>query len=281
MNKEELVKKFQQYIIKHQTDFVKKDNKSIRIMTFNVNNWKSVCLSDINSSDIINKVFDMITESDADIIGLNEAMFFSVKTRKDFDHMIENSKYKFVEMCNGKYGINIILSVYPIEYKKIVGLGPDPIKKIPRYGLLCSFDIQKTDSLKVILTHLDVFDETESTRLKQIKKIISEIDSEYLIIGDLNSLRKADYRATKWNNILKSDNLRNVITQTQVTDYIESNGFVDCFTFIDCESPQISCWSMRRVDYMFVGKEFPHKILDSNIYLTDLSDHFPIYIDIM
>ena len=281
MNKEALIKKFHQYIIKHQTVFSETlEPDTIRIMTFNVNNWQSVCLSNINSSDIIKEVFNMISESNADIIGLNEAMFFSVKSRKDFDMFQQKSKFKYVAMCNDKYGINIILSVYPITYKKIINLGPDPIKKLTRYALKCSFDIHKTKNLKLILTHLDAFDETEDTRLKQITKIISEIDSEYLIMGDFNSLRIKDYNNTKWNKIIDANKVRNVITQTKVTEYIESHDFMDSFILSDKDAPQISCWSMRRVDYIFVGKDFPHKVLDSNIHLTDLSDHFPIYVDL-
>lgn len=276
MNKSILISKFKKYISVNKKEFVKKDKDSIRILSFNVNNW-----TNCDNKYTLNEIFNLITESDADVVGLNEAMFFSQKTRVDFDNMTKELEYKYIKMCNDKYGINIILSRYPIIYHKIISLGKDNIKKINRYALKCSIDINKKKPLNVLLTHLDVFDETEDTRLKQIKTIIEKIDSSYLIIGDLNSLRDNDYLEKEWNLIVDNDEKRCVDTQTKVTDYIELNDFTDSYEMIKKDPPSVSVWSMRRVDYMYIGNTFSHNVYNSNIYVTDCSDHFPIYIDLL
>ena len=282
MNKHVLITNFKQYIDDNKTEFIKKDSKSIRVLTYNVHNWSNC--DNVNKFD---EIFDVIAESGADIVGLNEATFFTSKSRKDFDSALAGSKYKYMEMCNGRYGINIILSVYPFISKKVICLGRDPIKKENRYALKCCFDIGSTQhsigkvsSLNIVLTHLDVYDESEDTRLEQIKMIIGEIDTEFIIIGDLNSLRKNDYSKEQLSCLISNDKKRGVDIQNKVTKFIETNGFVDSFVLLDKDCPTISVWSMRRVDFIFVGISFPYKVINSNIYHTNKSDHLPIYIDI-
>jgi endonuclease/exonuclease/phosphatase family metal-dependent hydrolase len=272
MSKAMLINKFKKYISVNKNEFVKKSKDSVRILSFNVNNWTNV-----DNKYTINEIFDLINESDADIVGLNEAMFFGDKSKKDFNLMLEDSKYKYVEMCNNRYGINILMSRYPITYQKVISLGKDPIKKLNRYALKCTIDIGKKKPLNILLTHLDVFDETEDTRLAQITSIIEKIDTTYLIMGDLNSLRKDDYTDKEWKLLVDNDKKRCVETQTKVTDYIESNDFKitdSCYYF------SVSVWSMRRVDYIYIGTTFPHNISDTNLYVTDTSDHLPIYVDV-
>jgi|688.fasta_scaffold334558_2 endonuclease/exonuclease/phosphatase family metal-dependent hydrolase len=275
MEKSKLVKKFKKHINNNQTNFIEKNKKSVRIMTYNVNNWKNT-----DDEYTLKEIFDVIKDSDSDIVLFNEAMFFTNKIREDFNLIQQKSKYKYIEMCSTKFGINIILSVFPIKEKKVICLGKDPIRKINRYAIKASIDIGKKENLNIILTHLDVFDETEDTRLKQIKMIYDNIDTKYIIIGDLNSLRKDDYDENEWKKMIKNDKLRNIELQNKVADFIESKNFVDSFVSIN-KSIQVSVWSMRRVDYFYIGKDFTHKLIDSNVYYTDKSDHLPLYIDIL
>ena len=145
-------------------------------------------------------------------------------------------------------------------------------------GKISKFNNDK--ELKIIACHLDVFDETEETRKKQILQILNEIDNSYLLLGDLNSLRKSDYTQEEWIEFEYNAIMRDTKANTLVTDLIEKNNFIDCWNFINKNPPKVTVWSMRRVDYMFVGKDFMHKINNCNLLIDSTSDHFPLYMDI-
>lgn len=196
-----------------------------------------------------------------------------------FENIFENTEYKFIKYCNEKFGINILLSKFPIIETKIITLIKDPIKKMNRYAIKATIDINDK-KLKLIACHLDVFDETEETRKKQIYQILNEINSEYLLFGDLNSLRRLDYSNEEWIELDNDAKMRNTKAYTLVTELIENNNFVDAWNFINKLPPKISVWSMRRVDYMYVGKSFKYTINNCNLLINDVSDHFALYIDV-
>lgn len=80
-----------------------------------------------------NGIIDIITKSNADIIGLNEALFFNANKQK-FTNDINQLGY-IVVMCNDRYGVNILLSRYNIDNYSIISLGKDPIHNRMRYAL--------------------------------------------------------------------------------------------------------------------------------------------------
>jgi endonuclease/exonuclease/phosphatase family metal-dependent hydrolase len=262
VSKNMLYNTYSNYIINNPIEFTNKDN-NCRIMTYNVKMFNNY-----------NGVINVIIKSNADIIGLNEALFFNISKDK-FINDITLLGYNIV-MCNDKYGINILLSKYTINNYSIISLGKDNIKYTNRYALKANIG-----SLKILLTHLDPFDITENTRLKQINIIMKNIDDEYLIMGDLNCLRKSDYDINKYDAIVEIDRRRNILTKTIVTDFIEPKGFIDSFVKINKIPPTISVWSCRRIDYIYIGQLFPYKINNSIIIPTSASDHLPIYIDII
>jgi len=134
--------------------------------------------------------------------------------------------------------------------------------------------------IKILGTHLDVYDETEELRLRQTKKIIENIDNSFLIFGDPNALRKKDYDKKTLDFIKESNEYRDVDTVYKVTNFLESNGFTDSFVKSVNTCPIVSVWSYRRVDYIYIGNEFNYKVIFSGIYPTLASDHYPIYCDI-
>lgn len=258
---------------KNIQNFVPKQNDTIRIMTFNVHNW-----TDYIGAKSMDNIFKIIAESNADILGINEGMYFQKGSKIQICEYAKLLGYKILE-CNGKYGINLLLSKYPIESSEVIRLGPDPIQNENRYAIKALININN-NLINIMLTHLDVWDETEETRLNQIKIIFSKINSSYILMGDLNSLRKNDYTETEWKNIKANDELRHVKSQHKVTKFIESNGFTDCFVQLGKPCPKVSVWSMRRVDYIYVGNDFQGIATNCGIYPTIMSDHYPMYIDV-
>jgi len=281
--KSALFKQFENYSKESlNQQFKPKINDNIRIMSFNVHFWKNY-----KNNYTKNDILKVIENSDADIIGLQEATFFgnSFSEKNKFINDIELLGYIYYKMCNDRYGLNILLSKNKIiDYQiiKLVRRSQFLVKSRDeqRYALICKIQLSEDEIINIVLTHLDVHDETEITRLEQIKQILSVMPSKSIIIGDFNSLRKKDYVADRWNQIVSNNKERGLDTMTLVTDIIESNNFFDSFDicFKKCD---VSVWSMRRVDYIYISQDFPYTIRDSNVLATESSDHYPIYIDII
>lgn len=270
-SKNKLIQQYKEYIKKNLNTFDEK--KGIRIFSYNVQLFK-----DINQQSSFEKLDTLISDSDADIIVLFEAVFYK-NNKLIFEEIIKKNKYTYVKYCNDKYGINILLSKYTIKECSILKLIKDPIKNMNRYAIISTVLINDKE-IKFAACHLDVFDESEKTRVEQIKQIINEINDEYILLGDMNSLRKKDYNLDEWNYLINDCKLRKTDAHTLVTDFIESNKFVDSWTLVNKSSPKISVWSMRRVDYIYIGKEFKHIINNCNLVFSDASDHFPLYMDL-
>lgn len=152
-------------------------------------------------------------------------------------------------------------------------------KKQSRYAIYAEILINKK-KISMVLTHLDVFDETEDTRHSQMCEILKKWSSIDLIMGDFNSLRKNDYSKDEWLSIKSDDKDRHVITKYKVITEIEKF-FTDSFVVCDTSPPKISVWSNRRVDYIYVNNDFDSELIGSYIYPTLISDHYPIYVDLM
>ena len=267
MSKEKLLEKFKSQKL---NNFIAKNNK-FRIASFNVHMWL-----DYKCGSSYDKIIDVIKESNADIMCLQEALFFK-QSKTQFEKDVVNIGYNYIYMCNNRYGINIILSKYKSTKTQIISLIKDPIKNKKRYGTRCDFEINNK-KFNIVNVHLDVFDETEITRSTQITEILKYCDDDTILLGDFNSLRKDDYSKLEYKNILKEDLIRNVTTQNLVTSKIESDGFVDSFVYLTLDIPKITVWSCRRIDYMFL-KEFTKYLVSSNVFVTHASDHFMIYSD--
>lgn len=268
-----LINKFVNYVNNHidHNDYTINLN-NLRIMTFNVHMWTSY-----NNKSNIKEVKDLISKSNPDIIGLCESLYRGQTTQNFYDQHFAYGVYKYYACCNERYGINIILSKFPIIFSHDVSLGKDPIKHINRHALFVTINVND-NNLNIILTHLDVYDETEKTRLNQMNLIMKTIQKfkfdNCIIMGDFNSLRKSDYSLNEWNEIVNLDSLRNVQTKTLLIDYIESNNYVTHL------NSNLSVWSMRRVDYIYVSKDYPFDVTTTFTMPTLISDHFPIVIDI-
>lgn len=244
--------------------------ENVRLLSFNVHMWKN-----FNNKLKYEEMLELIEKSNADIVGLQEAMLFEKKISNKYKNDFLKMGYEYQVVVNEKHGINILLSKFPITQHKIIKLQQDPVQKLNRYAILSTIDIGT--KINVIVTHLDVYDETEETRLKQIKTILIELNKieqfPTIIMGDFNSLRRSDYSDEKWNEIFEHDRRRNVTPMTLVTDHLEQQKFIT-------PSLEMSVWSMRRVDYIYTRNIDTPQIQLFSSFPTGLSDHYPVYMDI-
>jgi endonuclease/exonuclease/phosphatase family metal-dependent hydrolase len=281
-SRKELLQEYAKYILAsppNKTTFTNKKDNNIRVLSFNVQLFKNY-----KQQNNMKELFHLLEQSQADIVILYEAVLIG-KNYDLFYKNVEATEYKYVKVCNDKYGINIVLSKYQIESTTIIRLIKDPINNQARYAILVSINVSPNENkiIKIAGTHLDVYDETEITRLNQTQAILKQIDydeSEYLFIGDFNSLCSSDYHDERWKQIVENNTERGVKTQTLVTDLLKTCNFTDSFVKCGKDIPQVTVWCMRRIDYIYVGNKFQYEIEDSNCLITGVSDHFPIYIDI-
>lgn len=251
------------------------DIGSIRVMTYNVHGFK-----DKNFNNTFESIITNIKSISPTFIILQE-LYINDNDKIDYKSLIsELKKCGLAHYIFSTNKINGIFSKYKIHSKQI-NLEKDSINNIGRNALICSFP--KFNDIIFIGTHLDVFDNTGKTRKKQITQIFDVINrDEYknkkiVIAGDLNSLRKKDYNEIEWKHIVDTDNKRNVKTIEDVIPIIENNGFNESFNDNNSRL-NVSVWSERRVDYIF-GRNI--KFIDSYVYESTASDHYPIYADIL
>ncbi len=263
-----------QFIENINAEILPHESSNIRIMTYNVHGFKNR-----QNEKKLDEIINIIVKINPQILIIQEVFVF-VKSQtivqNDLMNILRSKGYEYITFS--KNGSNLVCSIHNFFCREL-DLGKDDIKKISRNALICSFP--DLNDLIVIGTHLDVFDDTGKTRIKQIIKIINELEisenhnKSCIISGDLNSLRKTDYNDLEWNNLVTTDLKRNVITVEDVIPIIENSGFVDSF-FSCSKSLKVSVWSGRRVDYIF-GKNII--FVRTAPYEITMSDHFPIYAD--
>lgn len=246
--------------------------QGFRICTFNVHSF-----IDYRSKNSIKEIFETIENIDANIICLQEVFLTSVNKRRFFELAVSKTKYKNVYECHPTKAVNVLLSKKKLQGVEVINLGG--AGKYNRYCISCFTYIGKK-KFQIMGCHLDVEDNSEMSRCKQMDIILDNVKyKNVIILGDLNSLRKADYNKQEWKKIEQIDANRNVVPKTLLIQKVHENGFVDSFVRGKQPPPKISVWSNRRVDYIFV-KSKRIKSIKSHVLKTLVSDHYPVYADI-
>ena len=252
-----------------------KENNDIRIMTYNVYMWNNIY------SENFSQQLDSIKTINPDILLLQEATWeneddVKIKDFKNigFNHIL---LVKNDILQNMNYGL-ILFSKYPIKSKKIMDITLDDMSQ----HFSCIY--ANILDLHLFGTHLDVWDSTDKTRIKQLSKIFFEVnkikDENIIFMGDLNLINKKVLTDEKWQYLCEHDKLRNVETHSDAIEIINNNKFIDSFNFLNESPPSLTCCFDRRIDYIFLKKHFKHKIVDTFIVYNNYSDHLPVIIDI-
>jgi endonuclease/exonuclease/phosphatase family metal-dependent hydrolase len=246
--------------------------QGFRVCAFNVHAFHNFA-----NKQTFEEIFETINNIDADVICLQEVFLSSANRQKTFKHFVSKTKYKHVYDCDPRKTVNVLLSKKKLQNVKVINLGG--AGKYNRY-CISAFAYIGTKKFQIMGCHLDVEDESEISRCKQMDIILSRVDyKNVIILGDLNSLRKDDYDEEEWYRIRMVDKRRNVVPKTLLIDKLESNKFVDSFVRAKTKPPSISVWSNRRVDYIFVKSKMI-KHIQSYVHKTLCSDHYPVYTDI-
>lgn len=307
-----------------QNPLAKKAASSIRIATYNVHIWADphfkfhkdrtmlskkiidICATEhINPTTKVTPIFNVIENLDADILLLQEAASDTKEEFRDYQKILKAMGYRYGteffgnmnkdrDVPYGPFG-NWILSRYPfmknpeVFYFTKQAEPQAPWTKddyVDRCVIHAKIQLPNDQILSVYVTHLDVFDVSETTRLEQIMELVDLIRTDQseniLLAGDLNSIRPQDYQKfpTLWELILADNLTHNESSSTVVLDYVQHNGFVDCFTLLNRLTPGFTTWSGTTIDFLMPQISQWHlPIVNAAVYFDAASDHVPVFMD--
>lgn len=256
-----------------------KPKAGARILTYNVHGFR-----DVKRQNSLEEILYIIKKIDADIIIIEEFVLHGSKTLIEFDDfLIFLKSIGYAVFWSDAKHYNVMGTKLPLQSLQnsyVWYLGTDPGHNCPRYAMGADIDIgYGSRPLRVIGTHLDVYDETGSIRVKQIKEILRNAESHQRVIiaGDLNCLRPEDYDETELQHIIKADQMRRVQTiKTDAVQILEEAGYVEAS--VQTGNPiKTSVWANRRCDYICgLGVKFAQ----SGVVRNASSDHYAYYADI-
>lgn len=272
-------KQFNKQLKKHNPD------TTIRFMTYNVHFWKGK-----NKENTVEPILTLIKKINPDILCLQEVIWHD-KNKKDLTQKFKELGYtdggeKTFVAGKGALG-NIIFSKYPLSdlYAKKY---KNPVRREYRSftGGTVLFNNQP---IRFYCTHLDVWDETEKTRLEEITELTDHIKNNdadiknIIFMGDFNAVREEDYEyvvndKNVWDLVVADDQERTITTSTKALDLVKKLGYKDTFTLIN-KKPIFTVWSGKIVDFIFVKPDGNLTLKDSHVYYSNVSDHLPVIAD--
>jgi len=244
--------------------------------------WQD-CLGNEN----FNKQFKLICNLNPDIICLQEATwkYNDIKNDSNIIRFIEKGYHYIIsshnELLNNlSYGILVLSKTKYINWE-IINLTTEFSQE--KFSCI-KFNININNfDIYAYVTHLDVHDNTDNSRSKQLEIIFNNINNiesnNIILLGDFNLLDKEQISTKNWEYIYKHDVLRGVETKSNAINIVKCNNFIDAYNYIKKSIPLLTCCYDRRVDYIFLKKNIEIGINDINVIESNVSDHLPMILD--
>ncbi len=219
---------------------------AIKVMTYNIHRG-------VNRGNELNLdgVVEIIKNSGAEIIALQEVERFSVRTKfqDQIGYIADKLSMQYVfgkslNILNGQYG-NAILSKYPIEEYEVREL---PSEGEKRTLLRAKMNVLG-NKISFYNTHLGLKQSERDMQIEEIVRITGD-DNNFILAGDFNA---------------KVDKLGAITKELRDCASYENND--NKVTF---ENEGLS----ERIDYIFTSKVFDIKAYD--VTISDASDHYPV-----
>lgn len=225
----------------------------IKLLSFNIQHCRNFITREIDVDGVVN----LIKNSGADIIGLNEIYGEHKGNLPQYQEIAEKLGFDYyfgkTFTFNGTPFGNAIVSRYKLKNPETIMIPDPPLRDSHWYETRC---IIKTGfenfDLNVLVTHFGLFETEQENALKTTIDILNNLESKVVFMGDLNM---------EIDNP-KVQRISSIITNT-LTD--------DSLTY-----PSIN--PEKKIDYIFISKDI--KLLNSKIITEVVSDHFPHYAEI-
>jgi len=225
----------------------------INLLTFNIQHCRNFITREIDIDSVVN----LIKESSADIIGLNEVygeyngslpQYQAIAQKLNFDYYFGQT-FVFKGIPFG----NALISRYKLKNPKTIMI-PDPLVRDSHwYETRNIIQSEFADiDLKVLITHFGLFPSEQENALTTSLEILKNNPQKLVLMGDLN------LEATNEKIQRLSSYLINTLTDDSLT------------------YPSIN--PTKKIDYIFISKDIILK--DAKIIKKVVSDHFPHFVQI-
>ncbi len=269
------------------------NNDTVRLATYNVHMWK-----DAHSKNNFDAIIDTIGKVNADVLVLQEVLMF------DNDRIVKKLKelgYTYTATAQaatfgGKLFGNMVVSKYPFASDPVIKTYDADQKYAGERRCYIKAQVQLPGDKKITVygTHLDVYDQTETLRKREIEELVTDSARSQIpciIAADFNAVRKRDYQyevngKSVWDMLNESNKKRTGMpTQTRALETLESQNFVDSFTSNNQQNPRATVWSGTAVDFLYLNQAWQQPNADfnvgkSHVYYSSASDHLPILMDV-
>jgi len=185
-------------------------------------------------------------------------------------------------------------SIHTYEYPKPypVILDDIQINSVGTSETRCFIKITLPD-FDIYCTHLEAYD--KETRAKQFAELMSHVTRKSIIIGDLNIINTSEYipfgtDSVEWQTLKRVNSLSDIKEENEIEIIKKKYDLKDSVELGEIElgepdfiHPGFTTWTNTIVDYiLFTNHWWKSDLTEMRqyIYLTDATDHCPIYVDI-
>lgn len=289
----------------------------MKLATFNIHGWRTAGSNPAKTKPNLDRLTNVLTEIDADIIGLNEVFYPRVVEAKDstesrpaLEALADRLGMHYVfgpclrwpaqnNMPADAYG-NAILSRWPIIANAAHHLVARNEKEAPalegkeQRGMLeARILLPNKQTFTVYSTHLD--HTSEAARLIQLRALrawtVRDRNRPHIVMGDFNAISPWDYadRLGAYQTLSqhgKGKNLTNGEDGPAVIPQMEKASYADCFTHFGQPGQRSYMPSKEpiRIDYIFASKPLVESVRSCEIWQEpageEASDHRPVVAEI-
>jgi len=288
-----------------KTQIKTKSSDVIRIMTWNIHYWSKITKGKRDGIETPNfkEILNEIVEINPDIVCLQEVNYGKTKyINSDLQEELNSIGYILVSFCNTvgswfvvPYGNAVIVK------KDFLWCGDNDCISVPQRNNVFKVNSQGKSTkcfietiyknIKIICTHLDVYDKSGNIRKEQIEELDEYIGDSCptIILGDFNLVNSNDYNGSDddraWYDYISTNPERG--GNGEAYNLIKSKGWIDSFD-IKGHIPKYTTWNSTRIDYIFFKNfnvinssyEYNNLIKDSFVNYTTNSDHIPVIVDL-
>jgi len=270
----------------------------IKVLTYNIHGWL-----DMAGHSNLDRLAQVIQETEADIVGLNEVFYPRVVEGSDqpaLEHLAEQLGMNFVygpclrwpatdEMPAHAYG-NALLSRWPIIASASHHL--TSVEGKEQRGILEGrIMLPNNQPFTCYVTHLDHTE--EEARLTQLRAVrswtVRDRNRPHLVMGDFNAISPWDFAdypelLTQLAAHPKGQRVTGQGKGPRVVAQMEKAGYHDALRLADSAPQQLSYMPATdqpiRIDYIFVSEPIVQAVQSCKIWIEtegeEASDHRPV-----
>jgi len=248
----------------------------MRLLTYNIHYWAR-----LDGQPNISDVIQLLRESRADVIGLNEVLHPL--------HTPAGNRYPLVEVAEalGMYWAfgptfhqgtprfwpgtlgNAILSRYPIREVRNIPLQPVTWRK-PRSLFQTVLDVDGV-LFTVFVTHLDhLLAPIRRRQFETIASLLQQTHGPHVLMGDLNTHTPVRSRIWQGETLIR---------------HLRAMGYVDAFAAVGMGDGRSypTRFPLARLDYIWVPRLWANALQRAHVITSPqarrASDHFPVWVE--